>query len=113
MRRPAKLAERPDMMALAKKSLSEVRMTVSADDRVGNVGRVPFAAGLSAQLRLLQATSAGRTAALVVLVAILAFLSIYPLSMLLYGSLHSTPPGAAGHFQSRRLPASALLRQAW
>ena len=73
-------------------------MAISADDRVGNVGRVPFAARLSAKLRALQATSAGRTAALVVLVAILVFLSVYPLSMLLYGSLHSTPPGAAGTF---------------
>ncbi|HTA99769.1 MAG TPA: iron ABC transporter permease [Bradyrhizobium sp.] len=59
---------------------------------------MPLAAGLSARLRLLQATSAGRTAALVLLVAILAFLSVYPLSMLLYGSLHSTPPGVAGTF---------------
>jgi iron(III) transport system permease protein len=73
-------------------------MAISADDRVGNPGRMPLAAGLSARLRLLQATSAGRTAALVLLVAILAFLSVYPLSMLLYGSLHSTPPGAAGTF---------------
>ena len=63
-------------------------MAISADDRVGNPGRMPLAAGLSARLRLLQATSAGRTAALVLLVAILAFLSVYPLSMLLYGSLH-------------------------
>ncbi|MFO1117215.1 MAG: iron ABC transporter permease [Beijerinckiaceae bacterium] len=30
--------------------------------------------------------------------AILAFLSVYPLAMLLYGSLHSTPPGMAGAF---------------
>jgi iron(III) transport system permease protein len=73
-------------------------MAISADDRVGNPGRMPLAAGLSARLRLLQATSAGRTAALVLLVAILAFLSVYPLSMLLYGSLHSTPPGVAGTF---------------
>jgi iron(III) transport system permease protein len=36
--------------------------------------------------------------ALVLLIAILAFLSVYPLSMLLYGSLHSTPPGMAGEF---------------
>ena len=32
------------------------------------------------------------------LVVVLAFLSVYPLSMLLYGSLHSTPPGMAGTF---------------
>ncbi len=73
-------------------------MAISADDRVGNPGRMPLAAGLSARLRLLQATSAGRTAALVLLVSILGFLSVYPLSMLLYGSLHSTPPGVAGTF---------------
>jgi iron(III) transport system permease protein len=73
-------------------------MAISADDRVGNPGRMPFAAGLSAKWRLLRATSAGRTAALVFLIAILAFLSVYPLSMLLYGSLHSTPPGVAGTF---------------
>ncbi len=28
----------------------------------------------------------------------LSFLTLYPLSMLLYGSLHSTPPGMAGEF---------------
>ena len=32
------------------------------------------------------------------LIAVLMFLSVYPLSMLLYGSLHSTPPGMAGTF---------------
>jgi iron(III) transport system permease protein len=41
---------------------------------------------------------ARRTAALVALIAVLAFLSVYPLPMLLYGSLHSTPPGMAGTF---------------
>jgi iron(III) transport system permease protein len=29
---------------------------------------------------------------------VLGFLSVYPLSMLLYGSLHSTPPGVSGTF---------------
>jgi iron(III) transport system permease protein len=29
---------------------------------------------------------------------LLAFLTVYPLAMLLYGSLHSTPPGMAGEF---------------
>ncbi|QIG94888.2 ABC transporter permease [Bradyrhizobium sp. 6(2017)] len=48
--------------------------------------------------RWLQTTAAGRLAALALLVVILAFLSVYPLSMLLYGSLHSTPPGMAGTF---------------
>lgn len=32
------------------------------------------------------------------LVLLLGFLTVYPLSMLLYGSLHSTPPGMAGSF---------------
>jgi len=32
------------------------------------------------------------------LIVLLAFLSLYPLAMLLYGSLHSTPPGVPGKF---------------
>ncbi len=32
------------------------------------------------------------------LVALLSFLTLYPILMLLYGSLHSTPPGEAGTF---------------
>ena len=32
------------------------------------------------------------------LILFLAFLTVYPFSMLLYGSLHSTPPGMAGEF---------------
>lgn len=36
--------------------------------------------------------------AVVALGALLAFLTLYPLGMLLYGSLHSTPPGVAGEF---------------
>ncbi|CUU21274.1 Ferric iron ABC transporter permease protein CDS [Bradyrhizobium sp.] len=54
--------------------------------------------GLSGIGRWLQATAAGRLAALALLVVVLAFLSVYPLSMLLYGSLHSTPPGMAGTY---------------
>jgi len=73
-------------------------MTVSTDDRAESPGRMQPAAWLRAKLRLLQATSAGRTIALGLLVVVLAFLSVYPLSMLLYGSLHSTPPGMAGTF---------------
>ncbi|MEN9763069.1 MAG: hypothetical protein RI906_2895 [Pseudomonadota bacterium] len=38
------------------------------------------------------------TLALVALGLVLGFLSLYPMAMLLYGSLHSTPPGTAGHF---------------
>jgi len=73
-------------------------MAVSADDRVVNVGRPPFLAGWPAKLRRLQGTSVGRTAGLVLIIVVLAFLTVYPLSMLLYGSLHSTPPGMAGAF---------------
>jgi len=40
----------------------------------------------------------GRVVCLTLLALLLAFLSVYPLSMLLYGSLHSTPPGVAGTF---------------
>jgi iron(III) transport system permease protein len=31
-------------------------------------------------------------------VLLLCFLTVYPMAMLLYGSLHSTPPGMAGEF---------------
>lgn len=71
-------------------------MSVSADDRLGNTARAP--ARLSASLRRWQGSSAFRLAGVALLAAILAFLSVYPLSMLLYGSLHSTPPGMAGTF---------------
>ena len=30
----------------------------------------------------------------------LGFLTVYPLAMLLYGSIHSTPPGMAGEFNA-------------
>jgi iron(III) transport system permease protein len=65
---------------------------------MGFASRLALVARLSAMWRRLEATSAGRVTGLVVLIAILAFLSVYPLSMLLYGSLHSTPPGMAGTF---------------
>ncbi|MCC8936144.1 iron ABC transporter permease [Bradyrhizobium sp. Arg68] len=72
-------------------------MSISAGEGVNDlVERRP--AALSGLGRWLQATAAGRIAALALLAAILAFLSVYPLSMLLYGSLHSTPPGMAGTF---------------
>ena len=44
--------------------------------------------------RLPSARLIGMTA----LILFLAFLTIYPFSMLLYGSLHSTPPGMAGEY---------------
>jgi iron(III) transport system permease protein len=39
-----------------------------------------------------------RRLAVAALILLLAFLSLYPLSMLFYGSLHTTPPGIAGSF---------------
>jgi iron(III) transport system permease protein len=39
-----------------------------------------------------------RNLALAALVALLAFLTAYPMAMLIYGSLHTTPPGEAGAF---------------
>ena len=73
-------------------------MSISAEDRVDNLRAMPATPGLSWIGRLLQATSAGRVVAVTLLVVLLTFLSVYPLSMLLYGSLHSTPPGMAGTF---------------
>lgn len=72
-------------------------MSVSAGEGVNNLVERRTGA-LSGIGRWLQATAAGRLAALGLLVLVLAFLSVYPLSMLLYGSLHSTPPGMAGTF---------------
>ena len=40
----------------------------------------------------------GRPAGITALILVLGFLSLYPMLMLLYGSLHSTPPGIAGEF---------------
>jgi iron(III) transport system permease protein len=37
-------------------------------------------------------------AALALLLALLLYLTAYPLAMLVYGSLHTTPPGEAGAF---------------
>ena len=40
----------------------------------------------------------GRPTGLVLLILLLGFLTLYPMAMLFYGSLHSTPPGIAGTF---------------
>jgi len=40
----------------------------------------------------------GRNLGLTLLTLFLAFLTLYPTAMLLYGSLHSTPPGSVGEF---------------
>ena len=48
--------------------------------------------------RMRRRTPVGRTLGIAALIAFLSFLTLYPLAMLLYGSLHSTPPGMAGEF---------------
>ncbi len=50
--------------------------------------------GALASLRLRYSRTFGMAA----LIALLAFLSLYPVSMLLFGSFHTTPPGVAGAF---------------
>ena len=40
----------------------------------------------------------GRDVGVLALLLILGFLTLYPFGMLLYGSLHSTPPGMKGEF---------------
>src|SRR5471030_2229011 len=40
----------------------------------------------------------GRGFGITLLILLLGFLSLYPMAMLFYGSLHSTPPGMAGVF---------------
>jgi iron(III) transport system permease protein len=73
-------------------------MTLSADDRVADIVTTSSRLTAPRGRRFLQATSAGRIVSLILLGIVLAFLSVYPLSMLFYGSLHSTPPGVAGVF---------------
>jgi iron(III) transport system permease protein len=51
----------------------------------------------------------GRNVALGLLLAVLLFLTAYPMGMLIYGSLHTTPPGEAGTFNRR--PRAMLSRQ--
>jgi iron(III) transport system permease protein len=61
-----------------------------------------FVDGRSAGTSLLFVRAAallrGRNLVIAALVLLLGFLTVYPLSMLFYGSLHSTPPGTAGVF---------------
>src|ERR1700709_1201190 len=72
-------------------------MALSADDRITGIA-THLEPRDSMARRFLKRTSTGRIVGLTLLGLILAFLSVYPLSMLLYGSLHSTPPGVAGVF---------------
>ena len=48
--------------------------------------------------RTLGAGGLGRNVALAFLIALLLFLTAYPMAMLVYGSLHTTPPGEPGTF---------------
>ncbi len=72
-------------------------MTLSAGQQSHNT-KVAFQATSASLWQRLKAMPAGRLAGMTLLALILAFLSVYPLSMLLYGSLHSTPPGIEGTF---------------
>src|ERR1700744_5964962 len=72
-------------------------MTLSADNRVSDLVTAP-PRPRGAMWPSLGGTPAGRVIGLTLLALLLAFLTVYPLSMLLYGSLHSTPPGVVGGF---------------
>lgn len=67
---------------------------------VNNTFVAPDAGAISphSMLERLFGIQFSRKASMLALIAILSFLTLYPLLMLLYGSLHSTPPGTAGHF---------------
>lgn len=54
------------------------------------------AEGVARRGRAFATPRLGRNVALGFLLAVLLFLTAYPMGMLVYGSLHSTPPGAAG-----------------
>jgi iron(III) transport system permease protein len=48
--------------------------------------------------RALRTAELGRNVALALLLGVLLFLTAYPMAMLVYGSLHTTPPGEVGTF---------------
>ena len=52
--------------------------------------------GIAAPERTLVPAGLARNAGLAVLLGVLVFLTAYPMGMLLYGSLHTTPPGTPG-----------------
>lgn len=68
-------------------------MTLLSSHRIDRPAIAP-----PAELPGLRDSKLPRRLALIGLALLLAFLSLYPLSMLLYGSLHTTPPGIAGTF---------------
>lgn len=61
-----------------------------------HIGRPALAAG--GLLSGLRDGKLPRRLAVAALILLLSLLSLYPLSMLFYGSLHTTPPGIEGHF---------------
>jgi iron(III) transport system permease protein len=73
-------------------------MTLSAQDGAPDIGGAAHSGSRSGWVQGVAGTSLGRLVGVGLLVLLLAFLSVYPLSMLLYGSLHSTPPGVPGTF---------------
>ncbi len=74
-------------------------MAIVAGVDVGVDGKpAPTRGGKAGLLAHIASTSIGRTIGIALLLVLLAFLTLYPLSMLFYGSLHSTPPGMAGEF---------------
>jgi iron(III) transport system permease protein len=60
----------------------------------GGLRREGASSGLLGRFNFLS----GRNAGMIALFLFLSFLTLYPLAMLLYGSLHSTPPGMTGEF---------------
>ena len=73
-------------------------MAIVAGVDAGTDGKLADARHKTGFLTHIASTSIGRNLGIVALLVILAFLTLYPLSMLFYGSLHSTPPGMAGEF---------------
>lgn len=73
-------------------------MTVQAEQRMHDPPLQRMRGGGLFAPRWRRVLPSGRILSLALLGLILAFLSVYPLSMLLYGSLYSAPPGAAGEF---------------
>lgn len=63
------------------------------------VASVPATRAVASPIaRLVPGPALARNVALGSVLALLLFLTAYPMAMLLYGSLHSTPPGEAGVF---------------
>ena len=51
----------------------------------------------------------GRPAGIALLILLLGFLTLYPMAVLFYGSLHSTPPGISGTFNLDGYASLALV----